>query len=195
MYSLESFIFILFIAGINCIPGVRNNEDKCLKDSFKVKNIVVDNGSDVFKNRITFLSQISIKEGITIPPIFQSKEDYQSQCFDTAIYEIYTANTPKPLIKKELSASGLIVFESLQYTTEYTVETSYKQKSPNEIINQGTFKKTTCYGEPSTVKDLEVSEQTDKSLLVSWKKPLVINAPKVCFYEVVVKDIENSNSL
>ena len=190
MSHFEKLFFIILILSVSYAAG--DNTDKCLDKSFDVKNVVLDNPSGEFQNKISFLTAISLKQDITLPSVFTDKKDYQKQCLDKVTFNIYRTGSNVSYGEKEATVNGLVVFESLRYTEEYEVKSEYKQKNSIEKVESGSFKKTTCYGQPSPVQDLTATLQSDKTLLVNWKKPVSANAPNVCFYEVTVKELDQS---
>ena len=199
MSNLKRLFIVFFIAGINCytdekLHKFKRNVNNCVEASFVVKNIQLDSSNDLEQNKISFLTSINIKDSVDIPSAFMNKQEYQSTCLEAVTYEIYRPESPNIIdYSVERTSNGLVMFENLRYTQEYEVKTSYKQKGSNKKINVETIKKTTCYGEPDVVTNIEAKLQNDKSLVISWRKPRIPNAPKVCYYEVTVKEIDSSN--
>ncbi len=79
---------------------------------------------------------------------------------------------------------------------KYDIFISYNQKAPiKDKQYEGTkISTTTCFGAPDRVTNLKAEENSDGDLLISWQPPIKINAPRVCYYEVVVTETQTSSS-
>ncbi len=79
MYIYNILFLVLSITGTKCYSKKsfnKNDSDKCIEKSFDVKNIILDNASDMIQNKISFLTNIKLKDSLVIPTDFNNKQDY-----------------------------------------------------------------------------------------------------------------------
>ena len=80
---------------------------------------------------------------------------------------------------------------------EYEVKIFYAQKSPDNTKQYEGYRTTliTCFGEPTSVRNLKAQIDIDGVLFITWDKPEVMNAPNICYYEVLVTEKDNPSKL
>lgn len=126
------------------------------------------------------------------PAGFANDKEYKDICLKSIDYQLTKTSAPTiPIETKTILATDLQTptFSNLDYLVEYEVQMFYTQKSPNSNKNLGFTKVlTTCFGQPSNVRNVEAIPGSDGVLVISWEKPAVLNAPDICYYEVVVTE-------
>jgi len=105
---------------------------------------------------------------------------------------LYKTSEPAVVQTKTLTASAtqMAEFTDLGYLVDYEIQILYTQKAPSATKQYDGTKVTTktCFGEPTKVNSLKAEEGSDGFLTISWQPPTTINAPKVCYYEVIVTE-------
>ena len=83
--------------------------------------------------------------------------------------------------------SILVTVDNLSPTTKYKVDLSYTQTRPTasqEEITQSNFDIFTCFAAPTKPQDFKAVLDGDGTLQLTWKEPVTLNAPSICYYQI-----------
>lgn len=167
----------------------------CVEDSFEL-NALFSPDTAYGENKMTVVATISPKS--PLPPGFNSATDYKNTCLDSVLYNLVKKGVPSTPIETIVAPANQptqqAIFENLNYLVDYQIKILYNQKSPdsNKQYDAKTHDFTTCYGEPTKVKNLNTNMGNNGRLEIKWDRPDTVNAPNVCYYEVIIAD-SNSN--
>lgn len=162
------------------------------------------NSFDVSIYNLRFINQL-LKFSYKIEPNKQvlnessltSFDDYLINCLYNVIIDVRLLNNTAfrrktfeaTTARGEESIKGLPLMNVVQLTV------GYSQRSPNGAEHFTDHKNATiCFLEPSAIRNLRASQLNDSSLLFEWDEPMALNAPFVCYYEIIGTNL-NSNDM
>jgi hypothetical protein len=79
-------------------------------------------------------------------------------------------------------------FVNLKFFTDYQLRVGYTSKSGVVYKNKDFVSFKTCFGEANPPSNLKFSISSDCKLMLQWTEPTVVNSPKVCYYDVKLRD-------
>lgn len=205
-HKLRNFIIFIYIFIQCCFQTIQpsgifqvdeHNQlrvSQCFNDSFQ---IVLK--STTYKERtITFVLRVA---KTSVVPNYDSGtlRDYINLCLENLLFvyrNLRTSNveTFKRKIEITENVDNIVTdFEDLEPITGYQFEIGYEAISPvshsKYFINQTSQ---TCFGAPNPPRDFLRTLHEDGSVTISWKDPLVINAPDVCYYLITLQRVSNA---
>lgn len=195
MLGINVLVGLLFLFSSPCgfeTVSVRAT-GTCVDDSFEL-TAAFSPTTSYGENKMTVVAQISPKS--PLPTGFNSAAEYRNTCLNSVLYNLVKKDAPSTTIETIVALANQpqqAIFENLNYLVDYQIKILYNQKSPdsNKQYDAKTYDFTTCYGEPTQVKNLNTNMGNNGQLEIKWDKPDTVNAPNVCYYEVF---IVNSNS-
>lgn len=168
-------------------------EKNCRDNSFKFNSIFnLDMNQGLSPSIYVFKPTAEVS--IPIPVDFESAKDYRDTCLkNQKIKLVKTSNPSTVLDLKTILASETetsISFDKLDFLNEYQVQLYYTQNKPDSLkeILSKTENLTTCYGEPTKVRNLKASASGQNKLIIEWDQPAEIRSNKICYYEVSVAE-------
>jgi hypothetical protein len=132
-------------------------------------------------NGITFNAILLINENDSYLQENVQKLDFQLTYSDNRTQIVQNCHYDIPTDGSVLRA---LQFENLKLFTKYAITVGYTLKSGESFVDKANSTFETCFGTPEAPTNLMISSQSDCAVVIQWNAPLVINAPKVCYYVV-----------
>ena len=136
-------------------------------------------------NEISFIGIISFNATDSLLQMNVKTLDFELNYIENRVNKVI-------FCRYDIPASGVVkrVFEfsNLNYLSEYTLFVGYTLKSGKSFRKKDSKMFTTCFGIADAPSNLKYTTSNNCSILIEWTAPSVINAPRVCFYEVKYSD-------
>ena len=187
-------ILILFLIAFN-IHSITSN---VVCGSSRHSNVLnVNRADDVIDIQFSPFSPV---DGIRFTAILQINvnDSYLQENVKSLDFELKYSDNGTENIQNcyyDIPASGVVSktfpFERLNYFTNYAINVGYTLKSGDSFENKANTTFETCFGSPDAPTDLMISYLSDCVVSIQWKAPVVINSPKVCYYDINMRQFSS----
>lgn len=174
---MNKVIYLLILLKIGSIQSV------CFENSFNLTKYdpIVD------ETKITLIIRVTTNQ----PNMYE----YTTECFDKLVVIAQSLTDKKQIdFNLDQNATNEINFyklENLEPLSLYNITLGYKMKTSDKLIEQLSFESFSCFSTPGEPVDLKAVLDIN-SLKISWKKPLIIGAPDICYYLVIRRFLDQS---
>jgi hypothetical protein len=175
------------------------HSQNCVADSFNIEYRPNPLAETVNGLSVSLGYQINVKPNVMQSQQVPSEEAYAKKCLQ-ALTVSYDTGVKKGVFRKEFDGklSDLWKIDGLDFFTTYRFfDFKYLVTGLSESFsflstptgNTDEVKKNVCFGTPGISQTLNVTDNLDNSVTFKWAKPAVVNAPKVCYYLIIVRDM------